>query len=155
MKTIFALLILAIALPSCSHNNDCCSVVDVGITIKYLNETGENLLEVENGINTSEISLFHKVNDEWIEYYEGNLDYPKGLKTEERENIKYLVVFPSTTITVADYSETMIQFSDSDFDIIRTKIDKSNSNIIVTEVWYNDQLKWDAISTERIFEIIK
>lgn len=48
-----------------------------------------------------------------------------------------------------------IKFSESDFDIIKTEIDKSNSNTIVTKVWYNGNLEWEAYESERMFEIIK
>jgi hypothetical protein len=45
------------------------------------------------------------------------------------------VVFPSTTIIEDNYSETKIEFSEYDFDVLKTEIDKKNSNEIVTKVW--------------------
>lgn len=155
MKKIFALLVVGILFSACSNEKGCCTIIDISTSIKYLNQEGENLFELDNGINESDITIYHKINNEWIEYFEGNLDYPKGIKTVLRESGTYLIVFPSTTIVENDYSETKIEFSATDSDIIKTEIDKSNSNMIVTKVWYNEKLKWEACKTERMFEIVK
>jgi len=155
MKKIILLLIIGISLTACSNKNDCCVNIDTGISVKYLNEGGENLFEIDNGYNESDITIYHKINGEWNEYYEGNLDSPKGITLVDSEDGKYIVIFPSTTFVGNNNSETKIEFSDSDSDIIKTEIDKSNSNTIVTKVWYNDVLEWEAYETERMFEIIK
>ena len=157
MKKLGTFLIIGIIIVACSSDNGkvCCVNIDTGISIKYLNQNGENLLEINNGFNISDINIYHKIDNEWVKYFEGNLDYPKGLKTVERENGTYLVVFPSIEIFENNYSETKIEFSQNDSDIIKSEIEISNSNTIVTKVWYNDQLKWEAYQTERMFEIIK
>ncbi|MGM1057356.1 MAG: hypothetical protein ACQEWG_15830 [Bacteroidota bacterium] len=84
-----------------------------------------------------------------------NLDSPKGISTVEREDRINLVVFPSTTIFENNYKETKIEFSESDFDVLKTQIDKRNSNEVVIKIWYNDELKWEGNQTERMFEILK
>lgn len=157
MKKILSFLIIGILLTACSENGkDCCTNIDIEISIKYINENGENLFELDNNaLNESDINIYHKVNNEWVKYFEGNLDYPKGIRIIESEDEKYLVVFPSTVIVENNYSETKIEFSQTDYDIIKTEIDNSGSNIITTKVWYNNQLKWEAYQTERIFEIVK
>lgn len=155
MKKIILLLIIGISLAACSDDDDCCVNIDVGISVKYLNEEGDNLFEIENGYNESDVTIYHKINGEWNEYYEGNLDYPKGITLIDREDGKYLMIFSSTRLVDNNNSETKIEFSNTDFDIIKTEIDNSNSNTIVTKVWYNDVLEWEAYETERMFEIIK
>ncbi|WP_222931450.1 hypothetical protein, partial [Xanthovirga aplysinae] len=100
-------------------------------------------------------NIYHKSDNEWVRYYEGNLDYPMGITTQEREDGTYLLIFPSTEIMEDNVSETKIEFSEMTSDIIKTKIDNIGSNEIVTKVWYNNQLKWEAYKTERLFEIIK
>lgn len=157
MKKIILLLIIGILSIACSDDAkvDCCTNIDTGVSIKYVNEDGKNLFELDGGLTEADITIYYKINNEWVRYYEGNLDYPKGIRTIEREDGTYLVIFPSTSIVENNYSETKIEFSESDSDIIKTEIDKSNSNEIVTKVWYNDELKWEAYQTERMFEIIK
>ena len=155
MKKILFTLIIGLSILACSDDNDCCVNVDIGIDIKYLNAQGENLFEIDNGYNESDITIYHKINGDWNEYSKGNLDSPKGIKVVNGENGKFLSISPSTTLDENNYSETKIKFSESDFDIIKTEIDKSNSNTIVTKVWYNGNLEWEAYESERMFEIIK
>ena len=159
MKKILSLFIVGILFIACSDDEkgiDCCTNIDIGISVKYVNENGENLFELENGgLNESNINIYHKINNEWVKYFEGNLDSPKGIRIIEREDGKYLGIFPSTVIVENNYSETKIEFSQTDSDIIKTEIDKNGSNTIVTKVWYNDLIKWEADQTERMFEIVK
>ena len=155
MKKILLLIAVTI-IASFSTEKDCCTNIDTGVSIKYLNEEGGNLFEMDGGLNVSDINIYHEINNEWIRFYKGNLDTPKGISTVEREDGTYLVIFPSTTIVENGYSETKIEFSDSDFDILKTEVDKKNSNEIVTKVWYNGELKWsleDAV--ERKFTVVK
>ena len=126
------------------------SYIDIGIDIKYLNTEGKNLFEIDNDYNESDITIYHKKNGKWNEYYEGNLDSPKGIVVVNGENGKFLSISPSTTLVGNNHSKTKIEFSDSDFDILKTEIDKSNSNTIITKVWYNGILQ-----TRREFEIRK
>ena len=154
MKKLLILLAATLVVSCTTKEENCCTIIDVAVSIKYLNEAGENLLDIEGGLNPSDITLYHKINNEWVKYYKGNLDNPTGLATVAREDGTYLVVFPSTTIVENGYSETKIEFSDSDFDILKTEVDKKASNEIVTRVWYNDELKWEG-NTERLIEVVK
>lgn len=154
-KNILLLVIGVLTLGCSSPERDCCTIIDTRVSIKYVNVAGENLFELDNALSETDITIYHKINNEWIKYYEGNLDSPKGISIVEREDGAYLVVSPSTNIVENNYSETKIQFSGSDSDILRTEIERSNSNEIVKKVWYNDELKWDSIQIERMFEIIK
>jgi len=156
MKKIITLFIIGFFFTACSdETQDCCTNIDIGISIRYLNAAGENLFEIPDGIEESEITIYHKIDGEWERYFKGNLDYPKGINKVGREDGTYLVIFPSTTLVENNFSETKIEFSSTDADILKTEIDKSNANEIVTRVWYNDELKWEAYETERMFDIIK
>jgi len=155
MKKILLLIAVTLIASCTTDEKDCCTIIDTGVSIKYLNEEGGNLFELEGGLNVADINIYHKINNEWVRYFEGNLDYPKGLRTVEREDGTYLIIFPSTTIVENGYSETKIEFSESDSDILKTQVDKNSSNEIVTKVWYNDELKWEGNHTERIIEIVK
>mgnify|MGYP000477620881 CR=1 FL=1 len=55
----------------------------------------------------------------------------------------------------ANFSETRIQYSESELAIVKTQFDLSNENIICTKVWYNGNLKWEDNETERLIEIRK
>jgi hypothetical protein len=157
MKNLFFLIIMGFLTVSCADKEiDCCVNIDTGISVKYLNEKGQNLFELgSEGYEESEINVYHKVNGQWVAYYRHNLDDPKGIRLDEREDGTYLVIFPSTEIVERNYSETKIEFSDSDSDIIKAEIDQSGPNTVVTRVWYNGVLKWEAYETERMFEVLK
>ncbi|WP_029036996.1 hypothetical protein [Salinimicrobium xinjiangense] len=155
MKKLLIVLSL-ILIAGCSKDEKiCCTIIDTGVSIKYINKEGENLFEMDGGLNVADMNIYHKINNEWVRYFEGNLDDPKGISTVEREDGTYLVIFPGTTIVENNYSETKIEFSESDSDILKTEVNKKNSNEIVTKVWYNDELKWDGNQSERIIEVVK
>ncbi|MCD6543856.1 MAG: hypothetical protein J7K34_05045 [Flavobacteriaceae bacterium] len=158
MKKLVIVLVLGMIILSCSNGSDepiSGVFVDIGVHIKYLDENGNNLLNGE--IDESDINIYHKINNEWVKYYEGNLDYPKGIMIYERENEKYLVLFVSEKVNESNLSETKIEFSNyNESDIVKTEIDFSNNNIIVRKVWYNGIMKWESTEqTERMFEIVK
>lgn len=157
MKNLFFLIIIGFLTVSCADKEiDCCVNLDTGISVKYLNENGENLFELgSEGYEESKIKVYHKIGDQWEGYYKNNLDYPKGIRLDEREDGTYLVIFPSTEIVERNYSETKIEFSASESDIIKAEIDQSGSNTMVTRVWYNGDLRWEAYQTERMFEVLK
>lgn len=155
---IFYFIAITLILNSCNSDEpeNCCAVVDTDITIKYINENGENLLDGENSINFTDIKVFHKIGSEWKEYFKGNLDNPKGLTTVEINGEKFLRIFVSTEVNQNQISETKLKFSDNDIDIIKTELNLSANNTIVTKVWYDDNLEWDTNdNTTRQFIIVK
>ncbi len=139
VKKILTLSTIGFFLTACSHDKDCCTDIDTAISIKYPNEVGENPFNPDNGPSESHIIVYHRIDDGWIEYFEGNLDYPRGIRTVERTDGTYLVVFPNTELAENDCSETKSGFQGYDPDIIKTKIDKSSFIEIVTKVWYPDE----------------
>lgn len=153
----FLLLSLIVALTGCSSDEpeNCCVVIDTGVSIKYLTKEGANLLEMEDGYTPSDITVYHRIDNQWVKYFEGNLYEPKGLRIEEREDGKYLKVFVSTNTDAEGYSETKLEFSETDADVIRAAVDKAHNNTIVTKVWYNGQLKWESNQSDRIIEVLK
>lgn len=110
MKNKLMLSVCAFLLLACSNDNDCCVNIDTSVSIKFLNEAGENLLGRAGGLNESDITIYYRIDNEWIEYFEGNLDYPKGISTVEGQDGPYLIVFPSNVIVADNYSETKIEF---------------------------------------------
>jgi hypothetical protein len=156
-KLLFA--ILTITLISCSSDEprNCCTVISLGADIKYEDVNGINLLNsTDDGYDISEIEVFHKIDGEWKKYYEGNLDYPKGILKSEIDGESYLTIFLSNKTNEEDISETKLKFSEGDEDIIKSIIEKKSGNEIVTKIWYNDELKWPTEnSSSRQFTIVK
>ncbi|MDH3322538.1 MAG: hypothetical protein OEM04_06070 [Flavobacteriaceae bacterium] len=155
MKNVIYFLLIAISLISCDDNEpiDCCTVVDIGILIKYVDQNGDNIIDKTNGIESSKIKIFHHINNDWVLYYDSNMDVSKGFKVIEINGENYISVFPSDHYIDHQFSETRIQFSDNDFDQIRTEFDFSHGNTICTKVWYNEALVWDHYHGERKIEV--
>lgn len=151
-------MLISLIFTSCSLEREeplCCINFSTGIAIKYLDPNGENLLDRENGIKVEDLSVFHRINGEWVEYFEGHLDFPKGIREVEGDDGTYLVVFASTKMDEENISETKLVFSEGDEDVIRSEI-RTDNGMIVIKVWYNGELKWTAEdATERSFEVVK
>lgn len=155
MKNIFSILFIGLILTSCSNDNEDNVVVDTHVLLKYIDQNGNNILDQANGIISSNIKVYHKVNNQWIEQNNTNMDNPQGFSVLERNSEKYLKLFPSHNFYDANFSETKIQYSESELAIVKTQFDLSNENIICTKVWYNGNLKWEDNETERLIEIRK
>ena len=158
MKRIVSFLLCAFCLCACSSNEDpdCCVVVDIEILIKYVNVDGDNLLDIGDEIIEPYINLYYKVDGEWVKYYDANMDRSKGIELINTDNGTYLSVFPGIETDENNCSETKIEFSEGDFDVIKTEIDRSGSNIIVTKVWYNEELAWEiGTKTGREIEVVR
>lgn len=155
MKHFLLLLIAGVLVSACSDPEICCTNIDTAMTIGYYNDKGINLFDMENGYDIDKIKVYHFKDGEWKINYDANLDNPRGIGLIEGEGETLLSVFPSYTEVKDGYTETKIEFSEDDADIIRTEIDYSNGNEIATKVWYNGELKWDDRGTERTFYITK
>lgn len=113
------------------------------------------MIDKEIGIKVSDVILYHKIDGEWEEYFAGNLDSPRGVNKIQTDNEIYLRIFPSLEIVEDNFSETKIEFSGGESDIIKSELKKQGNNVTVTKVWYNGDLKWEAYETERMFEVVK
>ncbi|MDR5589074.1 hypothetical protein [Christiangramia sp. SM2212] len=153
-------LVCSFFIISCSSNDDtvCClsTVIDNDLNITYVDAEGNNLLEGEDAITVNVITVFHKINSEWVEYSEANLDAPKGISIFEGNSGKFLRIFVSTKTDNAMISETKMVFDDGDENIFKTLISRESGNIIVTKVWIDNELKWEASDmTARNFTSVK
>jgi len=124
MKKLILLSVSIFFLLACEKDdpNNCCTVVNIGVSIKYINEDGENLFQTENALNISDIKVFHKLDSAWEEYFEGNLDHPKGLSELTVEGEKFLNITTSIESDANHISETKLSFSENDEAIIKTEI---------------------------------
>ena len=120
-----------------------------------MDQNGNDLLNQQNGIQSSNIITYYRKNGAWIEYYEENLDYPRGYFDYDTESGDYLALFPSEYFYDGNISETKLLYSQTDSAIVKTQFDLSNSNIICTKVWYNDSLVWQTSDGLRTIKITK
>ena len=161
MKKVFSILMLALTTLSCEENGiPCCVIVDIDLVVRIVDSAGESLLDEPQGIASNTIRLFYKVDNAWkeIKGYEPRIAL--GMKVEETPNgQKQLSIYVSTYyLDDSNITEIKLQFSESDFDIIKGEIDFSNGNTICTKVWCNDQIVYNYepyLDQERIIELIK
>ena len=140
---------------SCSEPDVCCTVVDVGVMIEYVNENGENLFEIPEGLTENQIITYLREDGNWVYYHGGGSAAPRGVKVTDTPEGKVLWLSPSLITDAAGYSETKLVFSETDADSVRTKIESSGNITVVSEVWYNNELKWSSGPSERRFQVVK
>ena len=151
MKKTFFLLLFSLFLISCSKDEPsyCCTTIDISIDIKFIDSEGNSLLGEENWFEETDISIYNKIDDEW------KISPEKPIMVE-RDDANYLRVFSNPQNPEEGISELKLEFSENEFDIIKTEVLRENSNMIVTKVWYNDELEWESDSnSERIIEVEK
>lgn len=153
-KLLIVLLIPVISACSTDDPGVCCTNIDTSISMQYFNLQGVNLFET--GVYTeANTEVYYKIDGEWVRNYNSNMDAPKGIWVSELEDGIYLTLSPSDVLDANNTSETKIEFSETDFDIIKAEVDRGSNHEIVTKVWYNDVLRWEAYETDRQFAIIK
>lgn len=157
LNRVFCIICLVASLISCKNeDDDCCMVVDTSIVIKYVNNNSESILNKPEGLPTSDIKVYHKIDGQWVEYYESNLDFPEGFSVRSVGEEDFLVLYPSLNFFNGNYSETKIEFSENDADIVKAQFNLSTGNTICSKVWYDNELKWEQLDGgERAFTVIK
>ena len=151
------LLYLALCCPplACSEPEICCTVYDTGVLIDYVSASGENLFEIPDGLTENQIITYLKEDGKWVYYHGGGSDNPRGVKLIETPEGLALRVAPGLTTDPEGYSEMKLIFSTTDVDSMRTKIESTGNVTVVSEVWYNNELKWRQGPTERRFQVVK
>ncbi|GAA0195031.1 hypothetical protein GCM10009122_58970 [Fulvivirga kasyanovii] len=156
-NVIFLLLLVAAIAVSCKDDDvDCCTIVDTTIIMKFVDENGVNLLNdiAEHGIEPAGIVLYYKVNGQWEEYFEANLDAPKGYLTTEESGDAFFILYTDPSYSENNITEIKIQFTEDLSGILKAEFTQNGSNVTCTKVWYDDELKWDQTSqSERSFTV--
>lgn len=144
-------------LTSCNTDNNEQAIVDTSIDISIKNIDDIDLLNPinENSFNESEIKIFYLINGETIEYYEPELDSPKGFRIYQHQSEYRISIYPNQVISEV-FPITYVKWNESTTDTIKCEYDRKNNYIICNKVWFNDELKYSLSSgSERYFEIIK
>lgn len=151
MKKLLCILFVASLFLSCEKEEEpriCCTIVDIFMGIKYVDENGKNLLNAANGIDVSGIRVYDKIDNEWK-----ISENPPRLS----EDGEYLMVNTGYTRNDDNITTSKIIFADDSEDLITAQLNgESLFNTIIQKVWYNEELVWDNANKEpRNFEIIK
>lgn len=158
MKTtsLFIIIIILILQLGCTEEGS--DILPAGVShnesieISVINKLGVDLLDplVEEKIETSQIRIYHILDGEKIEFYESNLDYPKGYRIYKPYELGYNHNYVFCLMMVKAYlSEelmpaTYIKWTESDTDTIQCQIEKSGASTFVSKVWCNNKLVWNA-----------
>jgi hypothetical protein len=152
MKIFKLLLATATVLSwiSCNSNEICCTIVDVDISIHYLNENGQSLFDGNLPYNADDINLYYKKGKEFQKVFNPNYDHPKNCFTYQNEKMETIIrVFPSD-VYEGNFSTTLIAFTESIVDTMICEFELGPSREVCKNVWYNG-----VKMKNREFDIVK
>lgn len=153
------LLILMIIFLACDNenkNNDA-FVVDTVVQITLKNEKGDDLLNPSTAgtYNTNKIKIYYvDKQGNSKEYYESNLDNPKGYFIFQNEGEYKIKIFPNDDLSISN-PLTVIKWNDEESDELKCEIQRTSNRTICTKVWVNNLLMYSDYSKERIVDLIK
>lgn len=139
----------------CINPEICCTNISTDVSVLYRNPAGENLFAIPDGIDLNRIITYIKEDGEWVYYHGGGSDNPRGLHLVEESGEPFLILYPSHTTDSQGYSEMKLVFSPGDADSLRIKIKSVKNNTYKTEVWYNNELRWDGENTLEPFVVVR
>ena len=155
MKNILIIFIVITFLfsMSCNKCGGKATVVDTGVEITYVNNKGEDLLNVATPghFSADSIHIYNVVKGIKKEVYNSHYDIPRNFVIIKNDSLHkyFLRIFP-------DVDTTLLELNENTTDTITCEFAKSYcNNQIVTKVWYNGILKWGDMSVPRAFTIIK
>ncbi|MGE4288289.1 MAG: hypothetical protein AB7E36_06340 [Salinivirgaceae bacterium] len=141
--------------------------LDAGVSFYVVNENGNDLLdpENENAIGYNDITIYYLVDGEKQEFYNPDLDSPKGFSIFEPEGLftKYNIGLGLNTKGTEKITTTLIEWYNTEVDTIKAEIERGDNYAISTKIWFNDIVVWDVNNPElsetkngsRFFQIVK
>ena len=126
-----------------------------GVIITVLDQQGVDLLDPDNinGIRTDKIKIFHKIDGELTEYFEGNMDCSKGFNIYNpkemgfNENYVFCLLRTDASYYTGELNLqpiAYIQWNETDMDTIQCQYRHTDNSTVTIKVWFNDDLVWDA-----------
>lgn len=151
----FIYILLLLLLFSCSRKKICCTVVSTEIDMSVNDSTGNDLLDPSfpGSYKEDSIRLYYLVNGKRVEVYDPNMDSPRNFFIYHDTPGYVIRVFPNDDKS-SEYPVTYIDWNQHDEDTIRCELTRTSGTTVVTKVWFDGQLKWQA-GTRRYFSIIK
>lgn len=141
---------------ACKPDDNQKLVIDTSIEISVTDQKGSDLLNPDNpdAFRKKEITLYYLKNGEMVKVYNPDMDYPGGFMLFEHQPEYRIRIFPNDTQN-DERPVTYINWNGSDMDTIVCKFQRTGNTLVCTEVWFNDQLKWQQGQSERFFSIVK
>lgn len=118
--------------------------LDAALGFSISNDQNEDLLnpETPNHINAENIRLFYVINGRSQEYYEENLDYPKGFLIGESDGIYRIRIFLNHAET-ENKAITYVEWNDTDTDTIEVSYKRTQNSILQDTIWLNGEQIWE------------
>lgn len=145
-KITLPLFALVLAITACEKEDVGYTNIDTHIDLAIVNPDGIDLLS--NGtIMESKVKTYHLIEGEFVEYFEGHLDAPRGLLflEEKRDGHHYLRLFPSDKM-VDKKSVTIIDWGLEGYpqDTLETRFSLSPNSMVFTSVALNGHEVWNV-----------
>ena len=138
MNKILKLILITIVCVSCNKDN-CCEYIDRSISLSFVSETGEDLLDS----NSSEYINHNTLRVYYLNKEDNNrlVSSPNAITPyyNDPENKNCIELLTSDYVDENNQSVTYLKFSESDMDTILCTM-SSNSPAIVSKVRYNGKL---------------
>ena len=158
MKRLALLFSFIVLLAECTKNADPQVVVYNMVEFKVVDSNGNDLLDPENvdQIDESQIKVFYKVDGQWQEVFDANMDYPRNFFIYQGEYSYRMRVFLNDTESGV-LPETLIQWSDSDADTIQAEFNRTSSSIVLQKIWLNGDpiVSLSSDSSDLYYTLIK
>ncbi|MBN3584740.1 hypothetical protein JYB64_20280 [Algoriphagus aestuarii] len=144
------LILITSLLVGCQEDPICCTVIDMGFDFTVTDAQGNDLLDRDypNSFKEEFINLYYMEEGEKVRVYNGGWDHPKNFFIYKDEQLDKFVM---RVFMGGDYpvGETIIEWSKDESDTFVSEMKKlGDSGIILTKVWYQDDLVYDTSSLE-------
>lgn len=122
---------------SCSNDDDCCVIIDVGIQIHYQTQSGENLLGSSEEYDANNIRVYYKNGEEFEYIFNGNLDYPNMHYVYEDELQNSILTVFASNYYEGNLSTTLIELNENTKDTLVCEFELDSNREICTRAWLN------------------
>ncbi len=135
--TRYLSLVLLIFILSCDSENsvDCCTNIDTELSIHYINEAGENLVNSTEEFDQANIRIYFKDGEIFKYAYNNRLDLPNYHQVIDIDDQLVIRLFPSD-LYEGEFSTTLIELTANLVDTIVTQFEFTNG-VQAKKVWVN------------------
>ena len=136
-RTIFLFAVLVLL--SCKKQKQC-MYLDTQIEIQYKDNLGRDLLDSSKAYSFKYDSIKHfykNSNNQTVEVYSLNMDYPKGFSI-------YVDADSIYTLCLTPYGTDILQLNSSISDTLISEIVNNTCSTITEKVWYDGVLVYDG-----------
>ncbi|MEM0519314.1 hypothetical protein [Aequorivita flava] len=140
MKAVFLVLYMAILI-GCSKKDDTGEqfVFDLAVNLSIKNEAGDDMLDPNNpnSYKLNDIKTYHLIDGEEVWAIADNVI------SQNNEGAFIFTTFVNYEGNY-EYPITYIDWDETDRDTIKAEIYRTERQIRVIKIWYNEELKWDV-----------